>query len=155
MVLAAFALGSFEFVWGCLLALGCYRRVAVWLLLLMMAFMLPLTLYIVVADPVADCGCFGDFLIISNTATFLKNVVITLFLLYLAVFNSRVDGLFFPYVQWVVGGLVTLYIVIISMIGFNVQPLIDFRRFGPEVSLIPVDNDSEDDSDFEVNYEFI
>ncbi|MDE5954087.1 MAG: DoxX family membrane protein, partial [Duncaniella sp.] len=99
VVLAAFALGGFEFVWGCLLLLGCYRRVAVWLLLLMMAFMLPLTLYIAIADPVADCGCFGDFWIISNTATFLKNIVITQLLLYLAVFNRRVDGLFFPYVQ--------------------------------------------------------
>lgn len=155
VVLAAFALGGFEFVWGCLLLLGCYRRVAVWLLLLMMAFMLPLTLYIAVADPVADCGCFGDFWIISNTATFLKNIIITQLLLYLAVFNRRVDGLFFPYVQWVVGGLVTLYIVIISMVGFNVQPLIDFRRFEPGVSLMPSDNDGDEDSEMDVDYEFI
>ncbi|MCM1077235.1 MAG: DoxX family protein [Bacteroides sp.] len=152
-ILAAFALGGVEFVLGCLVLLGCYRRVAVWLLTLMMAFMLPLTLYIAMADPVADCGCFGDFIILSNTATFVKNIFITLLLVYLLMFNSRVDGLFNPYVQWIVGGLVSLYIVIISLIGFNIQPLIDFRRFAPGVSLLPSDDD--DDSASDVDYEFI
>ncbi|MDE7475120.1 MAG: DoxX family membrane protein, partial [Duncaniella sp.] len=97
-VLGAFALGGFEFVAGFLVMFGCYRRAGVWLLLLMMAFLLPLTLYIVVADPVADCGCFGDFIILSNTATFVKNIVLTLLLVYLALFNTRVGGLFVPYI---------------------------------------------------------
>ncbi len=61
VVLAAFLLGGVEFVCGFLLLLGCYKRAVTWIMLLMMAFMLPLTLYIAVADPVADCGCFGDF----------------------------------------------------------------------------------------------
>ena len=54
IVMGAFLLGGIEFVVGFLLLLGCYRRSAVWILLLMMAFMLPLTLYIAVANPVAD-----------------------------------------------------------------------------------------------------
>lgn len=156
VVLAAFALGCSEFVTGCLVMLGCYRRVAVWLLAAMMAFMLPLTLYIAVADPVADCGCFGDFLILSNTATFLKNVVISILLVYLLRFNSRVDGLFFPYVQWVVGGLVSLYIFIVALIGYNVQPMVDFRRFAPGTSLLPADEaDGTDTGEDGPVYEFI
>lgn len=152
-VLGAFALGGFEFVAGFLVLFGCYRRAGVWLLLLMMAFLLPLTLYIVVADPVADCGCFGDFIILSNTATFVKNIVLTLLLVYLALFNTRVGGLFVPYIQWLVGAIVSLYILLISVIGFNVQPLIDFRRFAPETSLLP--DRQEEDEEEDVDYEFI
>lgn len=155
VVLAAFLLGGVEFVLGFLLLFGCYRRSAPALLLLMMAFMLPLTAYILVANPVADCGCFGDFLIISNTATFLKNVVLTAMLIYLVAFNRRTSGLFVPYVQWIVGGLLSLYILIVAMFGYNVQPLLDFRRFSPGTELLATDSDEDSDSDavFEFIYE--
>ncbi|MDE6175548.1 MAG: DoxX family protein, partial [Duncaniella sp.] len=153
VVIAAFLLGGVEFVCGFLLLLGCYKRVSVWILLLMMAFMLPLTLYIAVADPVADCGCFGDFLIISNNATFVKNIFLTLFLLYLFRFNRKTDGLYVPYVQWVVGGLLSLYIMIVAFYGYNVQPMIDFRRFDPGTDLL-ASADVRDEGD-EAEYEFI
>lgn len=152
VVLASFLLGGVEFVCGCLLLLGCYKRVAVWVLTLMMAFMLPLTLYIVIADPVADCGCFGDFLIISNSATFIKNIFLTLFLVYLLKFNRKVDGLFVPYVQWVIGGLLSLYILIVALFGYNIQPMIDFRRFDSGTDLLAAGSGEEGD---EAVYDFI
>ncbi|MDE6825278.1 MAG: DoxX family membrane protein, partial [Paramuribaculum sp.] len=44
--MASFLLAGIEFVLGSLLLIGAYRRASVWLLLLMMCGMLPLTLYI-------------------------------------------------------------------------------------------------------------
>ncbi len=155
VVLAAFLLGGVEFVCGFLLLLGCYKRAVTWIMLLMMAFMLPLTLYIAVADPVADCGCFGDFLVISNNATFIKNIFLTLFLLYLFRFNKRVDGLFVPYVQWVIGGLLSFYILFVAFFGYNVQPMIDFRRFEPGTDLLASADNSDEESEEEAEYEFI
>lgn len=140
---AAFALGTFEFVWGSLLVAGCYRRVSVWMLTLMMAFMLPLTLYIAIYSPVDDCGCFGDFIILSNTATFLKNVAISACLIYLICYNTRVAGLYIPYVQWLIGGIVTFYIFCVELYGYNIQPLIDFRQYAPGTSLLDTHDDSE------------
>lgn len=153
IVFGAFLLGGFEFVLGCLLLLGCYRRSAPGLLLLMMAFMLPLTAYIMVVNPVSDCGCFGDFLILSNTETFLKNLVITAALIYLFIFNKKVGGAFVPYVQWIVGAWISLYILIIALYGFNVQPMIDFRRFSPGIELLTGENEGENES--EAVYEFV
>lgn len=150
----AFMLGGVEFVFGMLLVLGCYRRVSVWILLAMMCFMLPLTLYIMIANPVADCGCFGDFIILSNTATFVKNVFITLFLAYLFLFNVRVSGLFIPYVQWIVGGILSFYILAVAFYSYNVQPIIDFRRFAPETRLINTSED-EDEEGEEAVFEYI
>ncbi len=153
---AAFALGAYEFVWGFMVLLGCYRRTAVWLLSAMMAVMLPLTLYIALYSPVDDCGCFGDFLIISNTATFVKNIFISAALVYLILYNTRVSGLFFPYTQWIVGGLVTLYILAIEFYGYNVQPLIDFRQYTAGTTLLPpdYDDDTDDDTAAETVYEY-
>lgn len=72
VLMAALLISGYEFVFGCMLAAGCYKRVAVWALTAMMGVMLPLTAYIAIANPVSDCGCFGDFWVISNTWTFIK-----------------------------------------------------------------------------------
>lgn len=151
----AFLLGGFEFVWGILLALGCYRRCSVWMLTIMMAFMLPLTLWIAIADPVDDCGCFGDFWVISNTATFVKNIFITAALIYLIMFNRSVDGLFVTYVQWIIGGLVTFYIFAIELYGYNVQPMLDFRRFPQGTLLVASEDDDDMADDVAVEMEFV
>ena len=74
----AFGLFSLEFALGLMLLLGCFRRAAAIASLVVMAFMLPLSLWLALADPVADCGCFGDALVISNWSTFWKNVMLTL-----------------------------------------------------------------------------
>lgn len=151
---AAFLLGGFEFVWGALLAMGCYRRCSVWMLTLMMAFMLPLTLYIALYSPVDDCGCFGDFLVISNKATFIKNIFITLGLIYLIMFNLRASGLFITYIQWIIGGLVTFYIFAVELYGYNIQPMQDYRRFAPGTILVDCSEDG-DNEDEEVAMEFV
>ncbi|MDE6265141.1 MAG: DoxX family membrane protein, partial [Paramuribaculum sp.] len=110
VLVGAMALSMAEFLLGSMLLLGCYRRAVVWLLLLMMAGMLPLTAYIYFTDPVPDCGCFGDFLILSNGATFFKNILLTAALIYLIKYNNKIDGLFGAYIQWLVATVCAAYI---------------------------------------------
>ena len=154
VTMASMALCGGEFVLGCLLMTGSYRRTAVWLLTALMAFMLPLSLWIWVDDPVADCGCFGDMLVISNRATFWKNVAITLGLICLWRSNRKVAGIVSPYLQWAIGAVLTLYIVALGIIGYNIQPLIDFRRFPDGTSLSETDSEDTSDED-EATYTFI
>lgn len=143
VVVGAFALAGFEFLWGVMLLCGIYRKVSVWILGLMMGVMLPLTFYIAVANPVSDCGCFGDFLILSNTATFAKNILISLALLYLIIYNNRTPGVLADSSQWLAGGLTTIFILGVELFGYNVQPLIDFRRFSPGTELLSVGNEAD------------
>jgi uncharacterized membrane protein YphA (DoxX/SURF4 family) len=146
VVAVAMLLSGFEFLLGWLLATGCYKRTSVWTMSLVMAAMLPLTFYIMIKNPVSDCGCFGDFLVISNHATFAKNVVITLILIYLWRNNSKVPGLYTPYSQWIVGFFAIIYVAVIGLFGYNVQPLIDFRPYKIGTHLNPEPSDDADDA---------
>lgn len=141
------ALSLLEFLTGFLLLLGCYRRTVAWLVMMIMAVMLPLTLYIVVANPVSDCGCFGDALHVSNLATFIKNLVITVMGVYLIRNNYRIGGLFTIYTQWLVVLMAAVYLLAVEFIGYNVQPMIDFRPYPAGMSLIADSGDDDDDTD--------
>ncbi len=123
------ALAMMEFVVGVLLATGSLRRSAAWLAMAIMAFMLPLSVYIAVANPVEDCGCFGDLLVISNLSTMLKNVVLTALAAFLCRYNRRARWLFAPWIQWVEIAAAVAYMLVIAMIGYHEQPLLDFRAY--------------------------
>ncbi|MCM1449068.1 MAG: DoxX family protein [Clostridiales bacterium] len=129
IMVGALMLATFEFCAGLLLALGCYRRVVTWALASCMLFMLPLTAYIWFADPVEDCGCFGDMFILSNALTFWKNVALTAGIVFLVMYNHRVDTLIKAPIQWVVALSMLFYCFMVALVGYTIQPMIDFRPF--------------------------
>lgn len=125
----AFAVAVVEFVLGVSVLLGAFRRGGVLLTGLMMLVMLPLTLYLALTDAVPDCGCFGDAVVISNWATFWKNVVLTLMIAFLVPFNKKVPCVFGPAVQWIVAFVSFVFVLGVLLTGYNDQPLLDFRPF--------------------------
>lgn len=137
----AFSVAVFEFTAGVLLLTGCLRRAVCRLLTLMMLFMLPLTAYIAIANPVDDCGCFGEAWVISNNATFIKNVIITAALVYLLIYNQKVMSLYPPLIQWLVMVVSIAFCLVVGFLGVSVQPLVDFRPYPVGQPLI--DDDTE------------
>ena len=85
-------LAAIEFTLGTCMLLGVYRRYASFLTLLMMCFMTPLTLYLALYNPVADCGCFGEALVLTNWETFYKNIVLLAAAFVAFRFNQRVQA---------------------------------------------------------------
>lgn len=156
VLVGAIALSVYEFVFGLMLAAGGLRRWAPRWLLLSMLVMLPLTGYILLNGDINDCGCFGDAYKISNEATFIKNIFLTIFLIYLCIYNRRAPGyVFAPYIQWIVGVISTIYIVFIALFGYLIQPLIDFRDYPEGLNLaekVQSDYDN-DDTEYEFKYE--
>ncbi len=148
VICVAVGLSSLEFLLGMLLITGCMRRSVCMGLACFMAFMLPLSAYVAIASPVADCGCFGDAFVISNTATFWKNVALTAAIVYLIANNSKVPGLFPPLIQSTVIVASTFYCVVVAIIGMAVQPLIDFRPFKVGTKLA-----GSDDEELMLKYE--
>lgn len=155
-VAASFALCIWETLLGVMLLLGCFRRAVCWGLLATMAVMLPLSLYIYIFTPVADCGCFGDFIVLSNPATFYKNVLLTAAIIFLIPYNRKVVALISPYLQWIGAIAVVLYTLAVALIGYHIQPMCDFRAFPVGSSLadgVEAARETPDIEDFSFIYE--
>lgn len=144
MVVLAFALFSLEFAAGVALVTGSYRKWAPRLGLFFMLLMLPLTLWLAIAEPVADCGCFGDAVILTNWQTFWKNVAITLALVWLCFFNGRIRCIIIPTLQvWSIC-LTLAFVIFIGFIGYASQPMVDYRPYKVGESLLPEEEEELD-----------
>ncbi len=75
---ASVVLSAVEFGMGICLLFAIRRRLVTTLTLVMMGVMTPLTLWLALANPVSDCGCFGDALVLTNWQTLWKNVALLL-----------------------------------------------------------------------------
>ena len=149
----AVALAVLEFILGVLIAVGAYRRGAPILALLLLLVMTPLTLWLAVTGAVPDCGCFGDALHLSNWATFGKNILLLLGVVYLLLFNTSLRGVYGPAVQWAVIALSFVFIMAIAYYGYFVQPLIDYRPYPVGTRLLMTDE--EDTGESEEDFIFI
>jgi len=148
----AFALAAFEFILGVLLVTGSCRRVAPLCATAFMLVMTPLTLWLAVTDAVPDCGCFGDYLILSNWATFGKNVALLAGCVYLLVLNTRVRSIYGPAVQWMVMALSFIFVMFNLFSGYLTQPLLDFRPYKIGTKLVS-NATSSTDADYVFIYE--
>ncbi len=142
VLIGAVGLSLFELITGILLLTGSLRRSAPICGLAMMAGMLPLTAYIVIAEPVADCGCFGDLMVISNTATFVKNIIITALLVLALIWRKAATPLYRPGLQWLVIVITAIYGIVIATIGWQFQPVVDFRPYGTGQSLVSLEDEN-------------
>ena len=69
-------LATAEFAIGIFLLFAIRRRLTSKITLAVMIVMTLITLWIVIADPVKDCGCFGDAVVLTNMETFIKNIIL-------------------------------------------------------------------------------
>ena len=128
-LLFAIVLSSAEFCVGVFLFFGVRRKIASTLALLLMGVMTPLTLYLALANPVSDCGCFGDAWVLTNWQTFGKNIV--LLVAAIAVFRDR--KLMFRFVtlkiEWMVSLYTLLFVFALSFYCLEYLPVLDFRPY--------------------------
>ncbi len=126
---AAIVLVVAELSLGVFLLLGIYRKWTVRMIGLFMLFFTPLTLWIAIADPVEDCGCFGDAFVISNWQTFYKNVVLLAGAILLIVKWRLVTPLFAKKLSPVAGLLVVCLGVLFALHNVYRLPVLDFRPY--------------------------
>ena len=118
-----------EFLLGALLLLGLYRRPVIILIALFMIFFTPFTLWIALTNPVEDCGCFGDALVISNWHTFYKNLILATGAIFLVVKWELIRPMFSKRMAPFATSFVTLFGLLFALHNVYNLPVIDFRPF--------------------------
>lgn len=134
-LLAGIALSVVEFSVGVSLFLGINRKSSSALALLMMVLMTPLTLYLALADPVSDCGCFGDAWVLTNWQTFGKNVLLLVAAVSVFKWKEQVVRFITPKMEWMISMYTPLFLCVLAFYCLENLPILDFRpyRIGTDI----------------------
>ena len=122
-------LAAIEFTLGMMILLAIRRRLASKISLFLMVVMTFVTLWLTVSNPIQDCGCFGDAIHLTNTQTFIKNLI----LLTAAIILSRWPLYQIRFVsktnQWIAFYFTIVFIITASTLSLYNLPIFDFRPY--------------------------
>ena len=128
-LLMSVSLSMVEFTLGAFMLTAISRRVTARLTLLFMVVMTAVTVWIYIADPVKDCGCFGDALTLPNLETLLKNIVLLALAALVAWRPTHIGRLMSRSNQMLLGQMLMVTPVALSFWCLYDLPLIDFRPY--------------------------
>ena len=128
-LVASVALSATEFTLGMLLLFAIRRRLVTRLTLAFMSVMTPLTLWLAITNPVSDCGCFGDAIVLTNWETFYKNLLLTVAALRIAMRSTSMVRLVSIGTQWIVINYTILFVLALSSYSLYILPPFDFRPY--------------------------
>jgi len=136
-IVFSFLLNAVELILGGLLILNIKPRLTAVLTLAIMLFFTATTLYDALYNPVPDCGCFGDAILLSNWQTFYKNLVINVLVLVLFFNRTKARSIYSrPAANALSIALVALFIGF-QYVNYINLPMVDFRAWKVGNRLFP------------------
>ena len=129
ILLLSVGLSVMEFSIGIFLLFAIRRRLTSRLAVIMLGVMTPLTLWLALTNPVSDCGCFGDALVLTNWQTFWKNVVLLCAAIVVVCWPLQMFRFVSRSNQWIVVNYTILFILAIAGWSLYDRPQFDFRPY--------------------------
>ena len=126
---ASVLLAGLEFTLGILLLFAIHRRVTSRVTVCFLAVMTIITLWLAIANPVTDCGCFGDAITLTNTQTLLKNIVLLALAVVIMMWPLKMMRFISRTNQWIVINYTILFILATSVYCLYTLPIFDFRPY--------------------------
>lgn len=126
---AAVLLSALEFGLGTCLLFAIRRRLVTLLTLILMLVMTPITLWLAIANPISDCGCFGDAIVLTNWQTLWKNVALLILAIIVRCWPLDMMRFISRSNQWIVINYSALFILGISAWSLYDLPQFDFRPY--------------------------
>ena len=127
--LSTAALTLLEFTLGLNLLLGIRRRLSTMITLGFIVAMTTLTLWIYIANPVTDCGCFGEALKLTHGQTLAKNIILLIPSAWLACHPLTLPRLMPERSQWMANIYAALFLVGLIAYTSHRLPLVEMTDY--------------------------
>ena len=141
-------LSSLEAITGLTLITGVLRKISAWITYALVGVFTAVTLFLLIKNPVMDCGCFGEAIHLDHLQSFIKNIAL-LALTLIAFIPMKSLGSPKPR-KWVSFGIATLSVLYAVLYSNTHIPIADFTEFAPGAELMAsLDDELEADNHYE------
>ena len=134
-IVLGIALATLEFLIGICVLSGLRLRIVAWVALILTAFFTILTFYLMRFNPISDCGCFGEAIHLTNTQTFIKNVVLLVLAILIFLGRKRATRVAPAPLEWVFIALFALVGLSVALRALATIPQVDFTAYSVGSSL--------------------
>lgn len=128
LVLAIF-ICVFEIVLGVTLLIGWKRNITLILLALMIVFFTFLTWYSATYNKVTDCGCFGNAIPLTPWQSFIKDIVLCVFIFILILLKKYIKPVFSSGFSYGTVALFTVLSLVFAIYCWYFLPVFNFLKF--------------------------
>ena len=132
---ASVGLSAFEFTLGILMLFAIRRRLTSRLIVGFISIMTLITVWLVIANPIKDCGCFGDVITLTNTESLIKNIVLLICAITVAAWPLRMVRFISKTNQWIIINYTIIFILLSSGYSLYKLPQFDFRPYRVGVNI--------------------
>ena len=128
-IVLGIALATLEFLIGICVLSGLRLRIVAWVALILTAFFTILTFYLMRFNPISDCGCFGEAIHLTNTQTFIKNLVLLVLAILIFLGRKRATRVAPAPLEWVFIALFALVGLSVALRALATIPQVDFTAY--------------------------
>ena len=128
-VILGIALATLEFLIGICVLSGLRLRFVAWVALILTAFFTLLTFYLMRHNPISDCGCFGEAIHLTNTQTFVKNVVLLVLAVLIFIWRKKATRVAPAPLEWVFIALFGILGLSVAIRALATIPQVDFTAY--------------------------
>ena len=128
-LIMAIGLAAVEFSMGIFTLFAMRRHATSKLMLAFMVMMTAITVWIAIANPVSDCGCFGDAIILTNVETLIKNIVLLACSVMIFIYPQKMVRFISRPAQWIAANYTVLFSIVSSILSLYLLPPFDFRPY--------------------------
>ncbi len=122
-------LATIELSLGVFLLFAIRRRMVTKIVLAFMLIMTLITIWIALANPVKDCGCFGDAIKLTNIQTLVKNIILLTCSTIVAIWPTAMVRFISRTNQWIAINYTIIYGLATSAFCLYHLPIFDFRPY--------------------------
>lgn len=115
----AVVISVIEILLGLFTVYGFQLKITTWLLMLMIIFFGFLTFYSAYYNKVTDCGCFGDALKLKPWESFIKDVLLGIFILPVFIWSKKTNGNEFTKYERIVSLASVLFMALLCILQFK------------------------------------
>ena len=144
------ALSVTEFTIGLCILGGLRIRIVSCIALGLTVLFTGLTLYLVIYNPISDCGCFGEAIHLTNMQTFVKNLVLLVLAVLIFLGRKRASRVAPAPLEWAFIALFALIGTAVAVRALATIPQVDFTayRVGNSLEDLALENQARFETTF-------